>query len=170
MKPTRYLAFLAPIFCALTAPLAHATPYYWDVNGTTAGFSTVVGAWNGTNPFFNTDATGGAGGSTFSTVGSANDLIIKQATTNTGSITTSGSQSASSITFAANVGPTTTIAGTAVTIGGTGASSGIFQQSTGANTITAGLLLNASNSAFSFNNSSTGLLTIGAVTGGANVA
>lgn len=131
------------------------------------GFSTVVGTWNTTNNFWNTDATGANLGSLTNTTGSTDDLIIKQATTNTGSITVIGTQNASSITFAANVGPTVNITGGAIVIGGTGASSGIFQQSTGANTISASLTLNSGISAFNFSNSSTGLLTIGAVTGAA---
>lgn len=93
-----------------SSPLLGAS-LYWDVNGSTAGFSTVVGAWNGTNTFWNTDSGGGAG--TLSAVPtSADDLFIQPATTNTGSITLSGAtKNASSITFLANVGPTTTLTG-----------------------------------------------------------
>jgi fibronectin-binding autotransporter adhesin len=148
-----------------TSSLLSAT-LYWDVNGTTAGFSTVVGAWNGTNSFWNTDSAGGAG--TLSAIPtSADDLFIQPATTNTGSITLSGAtKNASSITFAADVGPTTTLTGGTINIGGTGAVSGIRQQSTGANTISSALQLNSGNTAFEFSNSSTGLLTIGgSVTG-----
>jgi autotransporter-associated beta strand protein len=147
-----------------SSPLLGAS-LYWDVNGATAGFSTVVGAWNGTNNFWNTDSAGGAG--TLSAVPtSADDLFIQEATTNTGSITVSGdTKNASSITFAANVGPTTTLTGGTINIGGTGAFSGIRQQSTGANTINSALQLNSGNTAFEFSNSSTGLLTIGGVTG-----
>jgi autotransporter-associated beta strand protein len=148
-----------------TSPLLSET-LYWDVNGSTAGFSTVVGAWNDTSTFWNTDSVGGAG--TLSAVTtSADDLFIQQATTNTGSITLSGAtKNASSITFSANVGPTTNITSGTVNIGGSGAFSGIRQQSTGANTINSALQLNSGNTAFDFSNSSIGLLTIGgAVTG-----
>jgi len=152
----------------LTRPTAAAV-YYWDVNGTAAGFSTVVGAWDGSSSFWNTDSTGGAGGGVTNTTASTMDLIIPQATTNTGSITVTGTQSASSITFATNVGPTTNITGgTAIVIGGTGTYSGIIQQSTGANTISTALTLNSAVTAFNFSNTSTGLLTIGAVTGAAS--
>jgi len=160
------LALVAAL--ALPTVSAHGTTYYWDVNGTTPGFSTVVGAWNGTNAFWNTDMTGDVGGSTTAVTTAADDLIIAQATTNTGNITVTGTQNASSITFAPNVGPTATITGgTAIVIGGSGASSGIFQQSSGANTISTGLTLKSDVTAFNFSNSSTGLLTIGAVTGAA---
>ncbi len=150
----------------LTAPCALATPLYWDVNGNTAGYSTVVGAWNGTNNFWSTSNTG-TGGTLSAVTSAADDLFIQPATTNTGSITVSGTQLASSITFAANVGPTATITGGAITIGGTGSFSGIRQQSTGANTIATALTLNSANTTFGFSNSNTGLLTIGAVTGAA---
>ena len=160
-----------PLAMAMAAlvptPSAEATDLYWDVNGTTAGFSTVAGGWNNSsNLFWNTDSTGGAGTLSAAPT-SADDLFISQAATNTGTITLTGGQKyASSITFAANVGPTTNISGQSIIIGGTGAFSGIRQQSTGANNIWAGLQLNSGNTAFGFSNSSTGLLTIiGAVTG-----
>ena len=176
MKPRRFFSSarlslpLATAFAVLLAATsAQAATYYWDVDGSgTAGFGTVVGTWNTTNNFWNTDSTGANLGGLTNTTAAADDLIISQATVNTGAITVAGTQNASSITFAANVGPTTTISGgTSIVIGGTGASSGIFQQSTGANTISTGLTLNSAISAFNFSNSSTGLLTIGAVTGAA---
>ena len=148
-----------------SAPTAEAAgPYYWDVNGATAGFSTVVGAWNGTNAFWNTDASGGSG-TLVAAPTAADDLFIKQATTNTGSLTVSGTQSAGSITFVANVGPTTLITGGAITLGGAVASPGIFEQSSGANTVSTPLTLNQAVSAFAFSNTGTGALTIGAITG-----
>lgn len=150
----------------LTISYAQATNLYWDVNGAgTAGFSTVVGAWNGTNQFWN-DSNLGSTGTVIAVPTSGDDLFISQATTNTGSITISGAtKNASSITFLANVGPTTTITGGIIIIGGTGTSSGIFQQSTGGNAISSALQLNSANTAFNFTNSSSGGLTIGAVTG-----
>ena len=154
------------VVAMIAAQSAQSANLYWDVNGTTAGFSTVVGAWNDSNLFWSTSSIGGAG--TLSAAPStSDDLFISQATTNTGSITISGStKNASSLTFLANVGPTTTITGGTINIGGTGTSSGIFQQSTGNNTINSALRLNSGNTTFHFTNSSTGLLTIGgAVTG-----
>lgn len=49
MKPTtRFrLFFVGLVFSA--APFIQAGTLYWDVNGTTSGFSTVVGTWNTTN-------------------------------------------------------------------------------------------------------------------------
>ncbi len=146
---------------------ASAASRYWDVNGTAAGYSTVVGTWDGANAFWNTDATGGAGGSMVTTTTSGDDLFIRPATTNTGSLTVAGTQSASSITFVANVGPTTNITGGSIIIGGTGALSGIVQQSTGANTVSSALTLNPSSPNLQLSNTNTGLLTIGSITGAA---
>ena len=152
----------------LTSMAAHATTYYWDVNGTAAGFTSVVGTWDGSTAAWNSDATGGAGGTLVAAPGSTDDLIIPPATTNTGSLTVSGDQSASSITFAANVGPTVTLSGgSSITIGGAGTKSGIFESSSGANTITTPVTLNGAVNAFNFSATSSGLLTMGAVTGAA---
>jgi len=151
-----------------SAGVAEATAYYWDVNGTTAGFSTVVGTWDGVNNYYwNSDSTGGGGGALIVAPTSDDDLIIPQATTNTGSLTVSGTQNASSITFAANVGPTTTITGGTILIGGTGTNSGIFEASTGANTVSSALTLNSAVSSLAISDTSTGLLTVGAITGSA---
>ena len=118
MKPrllnTARLSF--PLATALAALLATqsatADTYYWDVDGTTPGFSTVVGAWNGTNAFWNTDATGGAGGTTIAAPTTTDDLIIPAATTNTGSITLDTTQAAQSLSFASTVGAVTLTGGT----------------------------------------------------------
>ncbi len=150
------------------APLAQAATYFWDVDGAaTPGFGTVVGGWDGTNVFWNSSSTGSTGGTTTAVTTSADDLIIPQATINTGAITLSGTQAASSITFAQTVGAVTILGGTSITIGGTGASSGIIDQSTAAEAISANLILNASTTTFSVSNSNAALLTIGAVTGAA---
>lgn len=148
-------------------PSASGASRYWDVNGTAAGFSTVVGTWVGANAFWNTDAAGGAGGSMVAITTSGDDLFIRQSTTNTGSLTVTGTQNASSITFVANVGPTTNLTGGTINIGGSGALSGIFQQSTGANTVSSSLILNPSSSILQLSNHNTGLLTVGSITGAA---
>ncbi|MES2981529.1 MAG: autotransporter-associated beta strand repeat-containing protein [Verrucomicrobiota bacterium] len=158
---------IAANIIALCSAALHAAPYYWDVDGTTSGFSTVVGAWNGTNNFFGPNASG-TGGTYIANPSATNDLNIVQATpTNTGTISVTGAQSASSITFASGVGAVTISGGTSITIGGTGASSGIFKDSTSAQSISTQLILNTANTAFNFTNSAVGLLTIGAVTGAA---
>ena len=153
------IVFLAAAALFGWAGTAQAETYYWDVNGATAGFSTVVGAWNGTSAFWNTDPAGGAG-TLIAIPTLADDLIIPQATTKTGSLTVSGTQNARSITFAANVGPTVNITGGTIVIGGTGTNSGIFEASTGANTVSSALTLNSAVSGFSISDTSSGLLTI----------
>ena len=159
------IVFLAAAALFGWAGTAQAETYYWDVNGATAGFSTVVGAWNGTSAFWNTDPAGGAG-TLIAIPTLADDLIIPQATTKTGSLTVSGTPIASSITFAADVGPTVTITGGTIQIGGTGTNSGIFEASTGNNTVSSALTLNSAVSGFSISDTSSGLLTIsGAITG-----
>lgn len=112
MKPRRnHLLLLGAISLTLATPSAFATTLYWDVNGTTAGFSTVIGAWN-TGNFWNTDSTGGSGGTVTATTTGVDDLIIGPATTNTGTITLTGTKILKSLTFGTTVG--------AVTLSGTG--------------------------------------------------
>ncbi len=73
---------------------------YWDTDGTSTGFGTnFSGAWNGTNTLWNSDATGGAGGSLTATTTSSNALIVSGAS-NTGVINLSTNQSAASLDFA----------------------------------------------------------------------
>jgi len=150
---------------------AQAETYYWDADGSgTPGFDTVVGAWN-TGLFWNSDITGGAGGTTTASPTAADDLNIVQATTtNTGTITMTGTKAASSISFASGVGAVTISGGTSITIGGTGTSSGIFNNSASNQSVSTPLILNSTVSAFNFSNSDAGLLTIGGtVTGTATI-
>ncbi|MGI9177956.1 MAG: hypothetical protein ACR2IT_08885 [Pirellulales bacterium] len=83
---------------------ALAATWYWDTNGTTAGAgSTPSGIWGGNN-YWNSDATGGAGG-TFATSISSTDTAVfvagPGATSGTGAyeITLAGPQQVSGITF-----------------------------------------------------------------------
>ena len=117
LLPTARLSFplAAAIATLLAAPFASATPYYWDVNGTTAGFSTVVGAWNGTNAFWGPNASG-TGGTYIAAPTTSDDLFINAATTNTGAITVTGTQNAGNITFGTTVGAVTLSGGT-ITMG-----------------------------------------------------
>ena len=98
------------LLCAsaiLAGSSATQAQLYWDVDGTTPGFATVVGTWNGTNAFWNTDATGGAGGSTTAATTTSDDLNFVAATTNTGTITLSGTRDAQSLTYGSTVGAIT---------------------------------------------------------------
>jgi autotransporter-associated beta strand protein len=68
----------------LCAPSAFAVDYYWDTNGTTPGAGTGNGTWDaGSGAFWNTDASGGAGGS-FGTVPTGSDLAVLSAGNATG--------------------------------------------------------------------------------------
>jgi fibronectin-binding autotransporter adhesin len=165
---THYKAFstllAAMSLLAVSAPSAFAASYYWDTNNA-AGFTSITGAWNGINNFWNTDITGATSGTFIASPTSADDLFVNGGTT--GTITMSGTQSTSSFNFGANV-VTTLSGGTSLTIGGTGSQSGVFASSTAASTLSTPLILNSSNTAFNFSNTSTGLLTIGgSVTGAA---
>jgi len=166
-NPFRNLPTLAAALAALvlTAIPARATSYYWDSNGA-AGFTTITGAWNGTNAFWNTNNTGATSGTFVASPTAADDLLINGGTT--GTITLTGTQVASSLTFAVNVAATLT-GGTSLTIGGGGANSGILVASgdNAANTVSSPLILNSTSTALNFSNAGTGLLTIGAVTGAA---
>jgi len=162
-RNSRLSSLSTVIFAGVLASssLTQAATYYWDADGTASpGFSTVVGAWN-TGLFWNSDATGGNSGIAVASPTFADDLIIGAATTNTGTITVTGTKAASSMTFASAVGAVTISGGTSTTIGGTGASSGIFNQSSAAQTISTALILRATTTAFNFTNSGSGLLNIG---------
>ena len=175
MQPRSTIRLSLPLAAAITALLAAqsalATTYYWDVNGTTAGFSTVVGAWNTINTFWNTSSTGGSG-TLVAAPTAADDLNFKAATTNTGSITDANATTrvASSITFVSGVGAVTisSTASTPIQIGGTGTSSGIFNSSASNQTISVPLLLNSAATNFNISTSAAGTLKIGNVTGQAS--
>jgi len=56
-----------------------AADVYWDVNGATIGASgtgSASGLWDGANAFFNTDSTGGSGGSLSAIVGASNTAVF----------------------------------------------------------------------------------------------
>lgn len=144
---------------------SQAVSYYWDTNGI-AGFTNIAGAWDGINLFWNTDSTGATSGTLIASPTSADDLFVNGGAT--GTITLSGSQSASSLTYAVNVVKTLS-GGTSFTIGGTGTRSGIFVNSgdNANNSVIAPLILNASSSTVNVSTAGTGTLTIGAVTGSA---
>src|SRR5437762_2498861 len=90
-------AVLAITFAQLFAAPARATTYYWDVDGGTAGFSTVTGAWDGVNLFWNSDPSGGNSGSTIASPTSAELLNISGGSAGTITISTVGAGSALTI-------------------------------------------------------------------------
>ncbi|HEX7261488.1 MAG TPA: autotransporter-associated beta strand repeat-containing protein, partial [Luteolibacter sp.] len=130
MKPTRSLAFLAPIFYALAASSAHGTTHYWDggtinivgdgdgASGGTAGdWSTGLSNWDvGVSPYVawpgagtDNDAVfgGTAGTVTLATAITANDLTFNTTgyTITNGTLTLNGT----SPTITTGTGVTTTI-------------------------------------------------------------
>ncbi len=163
-----FAAFAAAGLAVSAAPSARATDYFWDVNGSTAGFSTITGAWN-TSAFWNPTSTGGTGGTLIVNPTSADDLFVTGGTT--GTITVTGNKTASSFSFgtsATALGVAATVSGgTSLTLGGTGALNGIFANNTAASSVTTPVILNSANTAFNFSNANSGLLTIGVVTGAA---
>jgi fibronectin-binding autotransporter adhesin len=61
MKIRNVLAIVSAMVLIVTqSASAAATTYYWDSDGSTAGFGTTTGTW-GTDAFWNTNAVGGAG-------------------------------------------------------------------------------------------------------------
>ncbi len=165
----RYVVWLAGLFFLLGSPAAQAITYYWDVNGNTAGFSTVVGTWNASNAYWGTSSTG-SGGTYVASPTSSDDLIIPQATTKAGTITvaTGGSQIASSITFAANTGQVVFGGSGYVTIGGTGVYSGIYNLSNVATNTVNTVELNSAvfgASPINISQESTGTMKVTTITG-----
>lgn len=80
-----------------------AATVYWDINGTTSGASntqSAAGTWDGTNTFFNSDSTGGSGG-TIATWVPGDILALSAGGTATGSytITVSGTQQIGGLVF-----------------------------------------------------------------------
>ena len=164
MKPRRRLfatrlslPFLTAIVALLSASRSHSATLYWDLNQTTANTAVAVtGAWNGTNAFWNTEATG-TGGAGLSANSNVDDLVFSSGSIyTTGTVTASGTRVARSITFEDNIA--ITLAG-AITVGGTGGTPGIFASvgKTTATTVSGALTLA---SAANYQNNDTGLLTL----------
>ena len=148
---------LAALVICFSGPAAHSATLYWDLNGTAENTADpVTGAWDGTNTFWNTDATG-TGGTPQAITTATDDLVLSSGSSYTpGTITATGTPAASSITFEDNVA--TTLAG-AITIGGGGAKSGIFAAvgNDAASAVTGAITLAT---ASTYQNSGAGTLTL----------
>lgn len=159
----RSLALMTGALMFLLPLQSQAVTYYWDTNAA-AGFGAVTGAWNGTNTFWNTDSTGATTGTFIAVPTSADDLFVNGGTT--GTITYTGTQSASSYSVAVNVATTLSGAvGNTLTIGGTGTRSGIFSASSGTTTVNIPLIINSASTGISIQNTSTGGLTMASSSG-----
>jgi len=111
MGKTRIAALVVAAWAAFACP-AHAATYYWDTNGTTAGFGTASGTW-GTDAWWNTDVSGGAG--TFATITDTRDLLnfgTASAGLGAGSIAVSGAPGFSTLTFGSASGAIALTGGT----------------------------------------------------------
>ena len=104
------LAALAAAALATQSARAQAT-YYWDANGTVAGFGTASGTW-GTDAFINTDPAGQLAPALNATT--ANDTLNFGNSTNglaTGTVGVNGSQSISNLNVGAASGAITLSSG-----------------------------------------------------------
>lgn len=157
-------SFLAAL--ALTHSLS-ATSLYWDPLGSAANSgTTATGAWNGTGTVWNTDSTGGAGGTVQAVTLSTDDLFFSSGTGYTGSstVTFTGAVTANSITFEEG---TVTLAGTSTPSLTLGAGGLTFNDGTGANIISGPVVLGA-NTTFTNNDNSTQTVS-GAISGAFNL-
>ncbi len=111
----------AAIFALQFAPLAQATTYYWDTNGTVAGFGTAGGTWAaptvGTaTQGWSTDTTGVAATGASITTGTADGENFGTNTAGqglaTGTITVSGTVAGGNMTFGSQSGVITLSGGT----------------------------------------------------------
>ena len=121
MKNRIAICIVAGLWLA-TLPARAQNTYYWDSNGSTAGFGNTTGTW-GTSNFWNTDPAGGAG--TFTTTTTSADTVNFGAAAlnygNTAVGVAAGGVNVNNIVFGA--GQTTNItlgtAANAITLGGT---------------------------------------------------
>ncbi|MCE9610267.1 MAG: autotransporter-associated beta strand repeat-containing protein [Chthoniobacter sp.] len=114
---TRSIAALLAI-SAFAPQSARAVIYYWDENGTTAGFGTAGSTW-GTSQFWNTDSTGGGSGTITdppTTIIDAVNFGIGASGLAAGTVTVSGTQNAQAINFASSSGAIVLSGGTAINL------------------------------------------------------
>ncbi len=109
-------AILAAASLLLPARQACSATYYWDTNGTTAGFGTAGGTW-GSSTFWNSDPLGGAAGTFTATTTTSDSINFGTASAGLGAGTTTvGTGSAGSITFGSQSGAVVLSGGT-ITLG-----------------------------------------------------
>ncbi len=148
-----WLAFLT-VGLAWLPTTANATTYYWDGNGTTAGAGTTpTGTW-GTSNFWNTDSTGGSGGTFTNTTAIGDTAIFSAGSDATGAftVTVSGTQNIGNITF--DEGAVTISGGTQLDLN----NGGTIQTAAGtvsAENITTNLLIEGNTGAYTFTSAST---------------
>lgn len=73
------ISMFASILAVAAAVASAQNSLYWDTNGTTAGSGPAGGTW-GTDNFWNTDSTGGGGGSFQTSTTIADNLFISAGT------------------------------------------------------------------------------------------
>jgi len=159
------LPLASAIAALLAAPVARATSYYWDANGALTTAVAPTGIW-GTSSFWTTDSLGASATAAYAGDNTSDIYFCAGTLGTTGTVTVSGTQNASSITFDDPVAITLS-GGTALNIGGTGVFSGIFVTANAVNTISTAITLNA---AATIQNAGTSNQTIsGGITGGQNL-
>ncbi len=97
---SKFLAFAASL---LAASISHATTYYWDGNGDTAGFAGATGTWASPTSSRWTTTTGGTNIQFSITTTTSDDLYFGTDTVymTTGTVTVSGTVNAKTMTFGA---------------------------------------------------------------------
>jgi autotransporter-associated beta strand protein len=112
------LPLASALAALLAAPAASAATYYWDTDGTTAGYGSTAGTW-GTSPFWTETATGDSPhGATLSptTDDAVNFGSSSLALTSPGSEVTVDTASAGSIAFGAGQTTPVTLSGGTITL------------------------------------------------------
>ena len=102
MKPKHHLGTALSFASAIALQQAQAVDVFWDINGTSAGPGSAApsGTWDGSNTFWNTDSTGGAG-TLSGDPGTGNTAVLSADTTATGNfvVTASGTRAAQGLNF-----------------------------------------------------------------------
>ena len=118
MKKSRFPAGAIAALLLLTAlpQAAHAGLYYWDTNGTTAGYGTASGTW-GTSANWSTDDSGLVATTAYTT-STSDDINFGAGVTGlaAGTVTVSGTQNAGTLTFASGSGAIVLSGGTAINL------------------------------------------------------